>query len=263
MARPTRQVRRAAERAAHGRPPPRRPPFNWRDAITLLAIPFAVMAMFSENNIIIGLCFAVSWAIVCAPIVWHPEILREYRFAYSVLIGLLCGGLFTLIKNENLAKELARNEGILEPGSDYSGRPSCPAASDKWVGLYIGPHTFYLDKFPQPIIRIAQREILTLDRKGENLVIRTLNLFDDQGNVFASINNGVAPNNFWVKPDVRRYRPDKHTLVVFDRHNDEALRIIYLNPHAISITGTFRYLGRPPVIYTPTFFQAGGISGSG
>jgi len=252
MATDSRQVRRAANRAAGGRPPPKRPPFDWRDAIGLLAIPFAVMAILSENNVIVGTCFAVSWAIVCIPIVWHPEIRREYRFAYCVLIGVLCGGLFSLIKSENLAKELARNEGTLEPAGDIVTE-RCPPPHKDAFELKIGPSAFFIGGFNKTIFNIAGQSILALtEQKGGSVKISLLRVYDDRNNIIVRIDE----NDFWVDSGVRKRRPDKSTLKIYDHNDDEILNMRFQNKHVVSILGIFRYLGRI-IRVTPDLIQAG------
>jgi hypothetical protein len=256
----SRQVRRAAERAARRRSPSKpRLPFDWRDAIALLAIPFAVMAILSENNAIVATCFVVSWGIVCAPIIWHPEIRREYRLSYCVLIGLLCAALFILIKSENLAKELARNEGVLEPAHDVVPVPDCAPPHTNPVALHMGPAKILIGGFPRNIFRIANQEILTLgqERSG-NIKIMLLRIYDDRNNIIARIDG----NAFWIGTGIRKKHPDRSTLKIYDHNDDEVLNIRYQNPHAVSILGIFRYLGRM-VMVTPTIMQVGGIRDHG
>jgi hypothetical protein len=263
-----REERRAAQRAATlamaaSAPDSKKDPrFKFGDILALAAIPLAYAAMTSDNNLIVAICFAISGVIACLPVAWHGEIARKYRAAYCLLIVALCAGLIGIVKNENLKKELARNEGVLEPGNNFPPR-NCKSTDTSLVALYIGPHTFFLKKFPQSILKIAGRDILSLDKKGDNIAIKTLNLFDDSGTAFATIDSTNEDNHFWVAPNVRKYRPDTHTLVVYDGNAQEALRITFLNEKAISITGVFRYARRPPAIFAPDFFQMGGVSGKG
>jgi hypothetical protein len=263
MANLTRQQRRAAERAAkrRGQPPPRglRLPFKWQEGV---AIILAIAAMMLDHTVAFGLCILAAVALGIWGILSHEEYERGGKSVGIIVVLAIGGVLFLFLKIQNDQRELALNEGVLEPGNDYPDH-KCGALNKKWTALLIGPGLFYLDKFPQSILKIANQDILTLDRVGDNLVIQTLNLFDEQGYALVSINKAIAPNNFWVAPDVRKYRPDKHTLVVFDKRATEVLRIVYLNPHAISVNGIFRYAGYSPVIITPTFFQMGGFRDSG
>jgi hypothetical protein len=264
-----REERRAAQRAAtlaqieaSKLATTKEPKFKSADALTLAALPLGYAAMTTENNLIVGVCFAVSGLVACAPIAWHHEIRPRFRAAYCALVIVLCFGLFSIVKSENLKKEFARNEGVLEPGDDFPPR-ECKSTDPSLVALYIGPNTFFLKTFPQSILKIAGRDILSLDKKGDNIAIKTLNLFDDSGAAFATIDSANDNNHFWVAPNVRKYRPDSHTLVVFDKDAQEALRVTFLNERAISITGVFRYAGRSPATFKPDFFQMGGFSGRG
>jgi hypothetical protein len=162
-----------------------------------------------------------------------------------------------------LKKELARNEGILEPGSELAEERNCnPAIADS-VALYIGPHTFFLQKFPQDILTIGNRTVLAIDKIGADISVSKLELFDEAGAVFATVDNQSGTNSFWISPNSKEVRPDRHTLVVYDRNNDEALRVKFINPKVISINGVFRHANSGPVIFQPHYFQIGGIKGNG
>jgi hypothetical protein len=147
---------------------------------------------------------------------------------------------------------------ILTPGNEAADDRNCKSPNGQAVALYIGPHTFYIGGFPQRIITIANKNILTLSKRDNDIIITTLRMYDENGNIIARIDQ----NGFWVAPDVRKKKPDRHSLIVYDRHDDEVLNIKYLNPHAVYINGIFRYEGRT-AMFTPTFFKFGGISGSG
>jgi hypothetical protein len=147
---------------------------------------------------------------------------------------------------------------VLEPANEVAEDRHCKAPNENSVAIYLGPHTFYIGNFPQQIITIANRDILTLDKKDNDIVITTLRLYDDSDNIFARIDE----NGFWVSPDVRKKRPDRSSLIVYDKHDDEALNIRYVNPRVISINGLFQYQHRT-ALFKPTFFKMGGISGAG
>jgi hypothetical protein len=147
---------------------------------------------------------------------------------------------------------------VLTPGGEVADDANCKAPNSDAVALHIGPHTFYIGRFPQRIITIAGKNILTLSNRDGDLLITTLRLYDEAGDIFARIDE----NGFWVAPDVRKKKPDRHTLIIYDKHDDEALDIKYINAHVVSINGIFRYEGRT-VLFTPTFSKMGGISGPG
>jgi hypothetical protein len=147
---------------------------------------------------------------------------------------------------------------VLTPGNEAADDRNCKAPNGAAVALYIGPHTFYIGGFPQRIITIANKDILTLSKRDNDIIITTLRLYDESGNIFSRIDQ----NGFWVAPDVRKKKPDRHSLIVYDKHDDEALNIRYVNPHVVYINGMFRY-ERRTALFTPTFFKFDRISGSG
>jgi hypothetical protein len=256
----SRQVRRAAERAGRRLPPAGpRLPFKLQDAIAVVALILAIVAMLSENNTVVGSCLFLSWVILCLPVIWHPEIPKEYRLSWCLLSAVIWFFIFSLIQGQNLAKELARNEGVLEPARDIVPVPDCASPHTNPVALHIGPSAILIGGFPRNIFRIANQEILTLgEEKNGNMKILLLRIYDDRNNIIARIDG----NEFWVGVGIRKKHPDRSTLKIYDHNDDEVLNIRYQNPHAVSILGIFRYLGRV-VTVTPTLMQVGGIRDHG
>ena len=246
---------RAAEHAKGFRPK------LW-DTLGGVALPLTVAALIPENNYVVFGCLAAASVIACVPVYWHTEVAKIYRAGYCAIVGLVCFGLFLVIKHENLQKELAKFEGVLEPANEPGEDRKCTPDDASAVALYFGLHTFFIQTFPQVIIRIAGREILTLDRVGKNISIVAMALFDDAGAI-ATIDSKAEHNKFWVSPNVRKVRPDKSTLIVYDRNANEVLSLRYLNEKTIAVTGTFKYAGRPPLVVRSNYFQMGGISGTG
>jgi hypothetical protein len=261
MDRPSRQVKRAAARAGHPLPPPKEPwrPLKMQDAIGLLAIPLAIAAMLSENNTAVAVCIGACWLILCLPVIWHPEIPKEYRFIWCVLSAFVWFVLYFLIQGQNLAKELAQNEGTLEAASDVV-KDDCPQFSHFGAfALRLGTEVIFINGFPRNIINLAGQDILTvrLEKNGK-LKIVTLRLYDDRGDIISRIDE----NDFWIAPTLRKKHPDKSTLIIFDHNDDEVLHIRFQNPHALYVLGMFRYRGRA-VYVAPNLLQVGGIRGHG
>jgi hypothetical protein len=260
MANVSRQVRRAGERARRRSPPSGpRLPFKLQDAIAVVALILAIVAMLSENNTIVGACLFLSWVILCLPVIWHPEISKEWRLSWCLLSAILWLGIFSLIQGQNLEKELARNEGVLEPGHDVVSIPSCATPHTNPVALHMGPETILIGGFPRNIFRLANQEVLTLGQeKPGNIKILLLRIYDDRNNIIARIDG----NEFWIGEGIRKKHPDRSTLKIYDHNDDEVLNIRYQNPYAVSILGIFRYLGRL-IMVTPTIMQAGGFRDHG
>jgi hypothetical protein len=255
MATDSRQVRRAAARAARGRLPPRkgpRLPLKWQDAITLLALVVALAGMLSENNTVVAACLVACWVILCLPVIWHPEIPKEYRLSWCVLSVLIWYGIFFLIQSQNLAKELSRNEGTLEPSNDVVTE-KCPMPHKDAFELKIGPSAFFVGSYNKTVFNIAGQNIFALtEQKVGSIKISLLRVYDDRNNIIVRIDE----NSFWVDAGVRKKRPDKSTLKIYDHNDDEVLNMRFHNKHVVSILGVFRYLGRIIKI-TPDLIQAG------
>jgi hypothetical protein len=256
---PSRQVLRAAIR--HGRPipPPRESYLKWQDAIALLALILAVAAMLSENNAVVAVCLGACWVILCLPVIWHPEIPREYRFVWCVLSCFIWLGIFSLIQGQNLERELARNEGVLEPGSESFTPPkNCQPPVAGAVAFLLGPATDYILKSPQPIIAIGGKQLLTIETEKDKIRISLLRLFDKRGDIFARIDE----NGFWIRTDIRKKHKNRSSLTIYDSDDNEALNLNFRNPTVISLTGIFR-LGGAKVAITPDLIDAGTIRDHG
>jgi hypothetical protein len=89
--------------------------------------------------------------------------------------------------------------------------------------------------------------VLCVDR-GESGVQIDADVFDDQGNLSARVEN----NEFHLIPGQVSYqkRPDRSTLIAYDRQGKELLRIRYLNPKVLQIRGVFTCKGSKPVTIT-------------
>jgi hypothetical protein len=80
--------------------------------------------------------------------------------------------------------------------------------------------------------------ILEKENNGTMNIV-SLKIYDDQGNAIVQKRELEL---IWVKPDLKTSRPDKSTLVVYDRAGVEAFRIRYANKLSLIISGQF--LGR-------------------
>jgi hypothetical protein len=146
-------------------------------------------------------------------------------------------------------------DNILTPGH----MPSPPIPKDvlehhpdalKALKVVYGTNLALGVKLPLTLLRMAGDPMVQIDRKpGSNsLVVSVLRIFDDRNDIIARVDEG----EIWVQNLTRNKRPDPHTLVVFDHTDTEVLRLVFLNPTTISVTGIFRHSGISfPVIITP------------
>jgi hypothetical protein len=114
---------------------------------------------------------------------------------------------------------------------------NCPIPSNA-VAVFFGSNVAFSSKFPYAVLNMGGLEMLSIARppKQDALAVSTLRIFDDLGNIIVRIDS----DGFWVAPSLRRKRPNKSTLIVFDRSDNEALHIEFLNPRALSVRGIFR-----------------------
>lgn len=117
------------------------------------------------------------------------------------------------------------------------------------VAVLLGSSIAWAMVMPHTIVSMGRKPMLEIDRDQgtTRIVIKTVRIFDDRNDIIARISS----DEFWVADSSRWTRPDPSTLVVYDHNDDEVLRVHFLDPLKISVTGIFRYPGIPPVVVTP------------
>jgi hypothetical protein len=123
--------------------------------------------------------------------------------------------------------------------------------------LYRAAHFLY-PPVPTAHNNYCAQDILTLNKVGDNIVITTLRLYPEVGDIFARIDE----NGFWISPNIRKVHPNTHTLIIYDGNDDEALNINYANTRVVFINGIFRYKGKM-ALFMPHWSKMDGISGPG
>jgi hypothetical protein len=110
---------------------------------------------------------------------------------------------------------------------------------------------------PHTVLSMAGEKLIQLERgKGGDLIITVLKIFDDRNNIIARVD---SEDGFWVENSTRKKRPDDSTLVVYDHSDQEVLRLVFLNPGAVSVTGIFRHPRvRMPIIITSKYMEVNG-----
>lgn len=134
---------------------------------------------------------------------------------------------------------------------------------DDALKIFLGSNMAWTTKFPHQILEMAGEKMIEInkDKSSGELIVSVLKIFDDRNNIIARID---AEDGFWVGNSTRKKRPNPSSLVVYDHSDKEALRIVFLNRHALSITGIFRHEHITiPVIVTPEFMSINGGKMSG
>jgi hypothetical protein len=235
---------------------------RWQDAISLLAVPLAIAGLRAEDTALIAACFMLSAGVLSFSVATSDQINVKFRGLIITVIIVIFGGLTVYIRNENLIKELAANEGLLEPGDKRSPKipASCGAAvPENAVLFFFGSNLDWSTDRPHAAISVGQELLSISVRKDGNASIDHLTIFDDRDNVIANIEQ----NKLWVELGTRQYRPDKSTLSVKDHLNKEVVKIEFLNPRSIRLSGVFRYPGAPPIVITDDLANIRGMQISG
>jgi hypothetical protein len=105
--------------------------------------------------------------------------------------------------------------------------------------ILFGYNLAYAQQFPFTLLAMAGDAMIQIDKERgrRELVVTVLRIFDDRDNIIARLDH----DGIWVENSTRNQRPDSSTLVVFDHTDTEVLRIVFLNPTTLYLTGIFRH----------------------
>jgi hypothetical protein len=92
------------------------------------------------------------------------------------------------------------------------------------------------------------------DESTGALRVTTLRIFNDRNEIIARIDE----DGFWVRYGIRKKRPSRSTLVVYDQTDAEVLYIEMINPETVSILGRFLHPKTGPLIIDKDRILAGG-----
>lgn len=186
----------------------------------------------------------------------HSPIIASGVFLLTLIVTIIA---IKVTTRQEATKE-TETHGLLTPANDPSPPtpPDCLLPSKGAVALYFGTSVAYLNESAHhSLFTVKGESLLSLDRSPEGLKI-TANIYDQNGMV-----TYLKDNEFNITPSVyqRRERPDKHTLIVYDKWGKRVLYVRYLNPSAIKILGTFWHstLSHPFVIEEEQFTTPAGI----
>jgi hypothetical protein len=85
-------------------------------------------------------------------------------------------------------------------------------------------------------------------------ILITLRIFNDRNEIITRLDE----DGFWVRYDIRKKRPNRSTLVVYDQTDSEVLHIEMLNSKTVSIEGKFRHPKTMPITITKDQILTGG-----
>jgi hypothetical protein len=154
---------------------------RWQDAVGLLSIPLAIAGLRAEDTVFVTVCFVLSASVASFSIATNDQLKTWFRaILVLVIISVFCG-LTVYIRNENISKGLASNEGILEPGNKE--RPTiassiCSQQVPKDAFAFIfGSNVDWAINAPHNAIRIGNDLLSVTVLKDGNARIDRLSIF--------------------------------------------------------------------------------------
>jgi hypothetical protein len=143
--------------------------------------------------------------------------------------------------------------GKLLPASDPMPSTSCAPnlLRPGDVLLLLGKSTFIADTFPHTILRVSNRNVLSIDRTTSGSFTLSVDVRGaDNVEVFRLDRDG-----FRAASGVHMLRPDKSTILFEDAYGKELMRARFLNPSAFSLSGSLDNLNftgrRWPIVLSP------------
>jgi hypothetical protein len=232
-----REARRAAQRAAAARQrqisedtEPKLFRAKWGDTFSGAAIPLAVGGLMLENNLAVGICLGLAAAVACAPALTHHETPKKYRGAYAIAVLLICVVLFSTVRDQNLQKELAKNEGTLEAGNTPSSDNCGPYTIPNSIIVNAGSILLQITKFPYVLLTLNGERSIILDREPNgNLLIKRLLVLDDRSDMIVKIER----DKYWVHPNSQWQHPSRSKIAVSDHLGREVLSLDFRNPNSL------------------------------
>jgi hypothetical protein len=189
-----------------------------------------------------ALYFVVIW-------LWRSDDLRVQTLIVGALItGAAVVALVYGLKWVDYREEKSITK--LQPGSKSRPQlpPDCDPPDDAMVVLF-GSNVAW-GSLPYTVLQMGSTSMLAVDKVlGKSQInINVLRIFDDRGNIMARIDE----DGFWVAPDVRRQKPNRSTLVVYDRADQQAVKVEFLNSKTLYVEGIFRDRRGAVVQITPS-----------
>jgi hypothetical protein len=140
------------------------------------------------------------------------------------------------------AVKRALPRGNVAPTGDelFPDRIQSPATNcrvpDTALAVYAAGGAFSTSSFPHVVVTSASKDLLWLNRAATGGILINARVFDDRHDIVARLSD----NRFWSNNNSRVQRHGRSVLEVYDHLDDLVLRVHYLNPKAVLISGRFR-----------------------
>jgi hypothetical protein len=169
-------------------------------------------------------------------------------------------GLFSIIKSENLKKDLARHEGTLEFGNLDSPPNFCgPSLPEGTVSIFAGDNVFAVNRFPYTLLAMNGEPNIIIDRDAHgSITIKRLIVFDDRKNKIVKIDE----DGYWVDPNSQFKHPTKNEIIVFDHADNRVLSLNFLNKKSLVLKAEIK-AGEGSISIDKVIQTSAGITGIG
>ena len=235
------------------------------NALSIVTLPVAV-----TGTVLIATALAVSILIMRRrPLRWVVKGGKEIyirKLGVQPILGAV--GMIVLLWVAQYINGITKKDvkldnvhGLLTPATDLNPPNNCDSRGlvpANALRLYFGDSVAWITDRRDEFTAITTREekLVVMHRYTGGISVDAT-IRSDDGKIVAKIKNNefrINTNNYFYSE-----RPDAHTLIVVDQKDREVLRVRYLNPNAIKITGRFERPGRPPSILGDNGLLSNGI----
>jgi hypothetical protein len=195
-------------------------------------------------SVVAFLAWSMAYCLIGSPLLArkrHRE-LRRFAFACVALISV-GAGVWTFLRDQAETKtekeQLSRaRSGSLVPGNGATPRNFCGEGSPGEVIVTFGDRAVTVGKFPINVVNVDGEALLRLDRDAQGNMLLSTDIYDQDHNILASIEDNKFDTDSAV---FRVQRDDLSSLTVYARKDKEkVLDVRYINPRVIAVNGVFR-----------------------
>jgi hypothetical protein len=169
---------------------------------------------------------------------------RKHRVAawggciVAALVAIGAGGWIRGEQANAMEEQLRARSGILQPANLPNPPNRCGEGQPGQVIVTFGTRGALVGKFPINAVDVGGEPLLRLDRDEKGNMLLSADIFDQEHNILASIENNKYDTDSAV---FRVQRDDLSSLTVFARKDKQkVLDVRYLNPRMITVNGVFR-----------------------
>lgn len=150
----------------------------------------------------------------------------------------------------------SETHGWLIPANEPTPPNACsnfgPVPDDALL-IVVGSEAVWTRAKHRPILAIGGHNMLSFTRENNGIALDA-DFFANTGDLVARIESTTTPNEFHLVPPEYSYskRLDRSSLEVYDRQGNSLFDVRYVNPHTLSIKGTFysREPGKVQIVIT-------------